>query len=155
MDIIYKYMFFITLIVMQLIVSIVGYFKTIKSGEVLSKHRYKMLSKLEIISIVLMVLLFSIVNVKYFYKSYLATVFFLIYYFLIILTQSRIIVTDNGFYFRGQYVKWSSILEISIISSNKIELKRLTMIYTELKIREIENQEMFLKIAYRNCNKKP
>jgi uncharacterized membrane protein YobD (UPF0266 family) len=67
---------------------------------------------------------------------------------IVCVTHSRIIVTKKGFFYRGQYIDWENIIEISVISPGTIRMKKLTMITAGFKIRELENQKEFLEIAY-------
>ncbi|MDM8534401.1 DUF986 family protein, partial [Clostridiaceae bacterium HSG29] len=128
----------------------IGYIRTIKSGRIISKHRYKIVTKYELIYIIILVIFLTVIVVNIFERGYITTGLLLIYIFILFLTQLKIIVTDNGFYYRGKYVKWSNIVEISIINKDIICLKKLTMIFTDLKIRGLENQEDFLTVGYEN-----
>ena len=147
-EVFYENAFLLGLITMRLILSMAGYYEIKNSGEILFKLRYKMMTILELVLVILMVTLFTVFNMYYLQRNFVSTILIVIYSIIVSVIHSRIIVTKKGFFYRGQYIEWENIIEISIVNTRTIKMKKIAMIAVGFKIRELENQKEFLEIAY-------
>jgi len=143
----YENAFIVGLIIMRLIFFICEYYELKNSGEILFKLRYKRGSNLELVLAIFIVILLTVYNMYYLQGNFVSVILVVIYILIGYAIPSRIIVTNKGFFYMGYFIEWESIVEISVINTRSINMKRRKIIAGGVKIRELENQKSFLEIA--------
>lgn len=153
MELILDNLFFITISLVLLITMLISYIKVTRSGKILSKHHHKTLGKFDIAFMVIAVFLIAYFERYIMDRPLMGTYFFILYMGVLALMNGvPILVTEKGFFFKAQFIKWSSLVELSVQDKDSLYMKRLTFVYLDVKIKEISNIEAFLETAYTKCN---
>jgi len=150
MEAILDNIFFISLCIVMSMMVLVGYIRLIRSGEIISKHSHKNLGKKDIVFYTLLVPAFAYVETNIFGIPIKATPYFALYLvILFIMNGHPIITTAKGFFFKGQFIKWASIMEFDAESPQQIKMRKLTAIYMDIKIKGISDFEGFKDMVCR------